>query len=276
MTTTEEDVARHYGRAGLEQVIRDGLAELQANDNASPVDLLAGVDEFHMGGRAATIELADTLDLFPGLHVLDIGCGLGGTARFLATEHGCRVTGVDLTPEYVETGNNLTRDLGLASSIELKLGSALDLPVSDAAFDRATLLHVGMNIDDKTRMMAEAARVLKPGGLLGIYDVMRTNDGPLAYPVAWAEDEQTSFVATPTAYAAALDSAGFDVTEETDRGLLALEFFGRIKRRIAQGGPPPLGLHLVMGANARDKLGNMLANLQNGLIAPVRMIARKR
>lgn len=173
MTTTETKVIQHYTNGALLGAIRDGWQLLQNVSDADPVDQLAGVDEFHIGGRIATEMVCRQLDLRPGLRVLDVGCGLGGAARFMAANYGVIVEGVDLTPEYVAVGNALTDAVGLGNKVRLIEGSALALPKGNAAFDRVTMFHVGMNIQNKALLFSEIARVLKPDGLLAAYDVMR-------------------------------------------------------------------------------------------------------
>ena len=276
MTAIETRVADHYSNGALQAAIEAGWAKLRAQSDAAPVDQLAGVDEFHIGGRAATEMVCERMALAHGLKVLDVGCGLGGAARFMAAHYGVDVEGVDLTPEYVEVGNALTQAVGLGEKVRLARASALDLPQDDARFDRASMFHVGMNIEDKDALFAELSRVLKPGGLLAVYDVMRVGEQALAFPVAWAQDESTSFVATVAAYQAAIEGAGLSVTASEAKKELGLEFFARMKARMAESGPPPLGLHIVMGQDASVKAGNMAANIAKGAIAPVLMLARKR
>lgn len=269
-----DDVARHYAHGNLEAVILQALRAAGRDPDRLQPDDLQPIDEFHMGGRAATAEIADRLALAPGMRLLDIGSGLGGAARYFAGR-GAQVDGVDLTPDYVTAATALTRRVGLADRVGFQAASATDLPFAAARFDRATLLHVGMNIPDKDRLCAEAARVLKPGGLFGVYDVMRMRDGEIAYPVAWAASTGTSFVAEPVAYRRALKDAGFTLLEEHERTELALQVFRRFQARVAERGLPALGLHLLMGADAATKVSNMVANLERGLIAPVMMIARR-
>lgn len=276
MTTTEQEVAQHYTHGSLESAILAGLEKLRDVSEAAKVDQLAGVDEFHIGGRPATAAMAEQLHLGPGLKVLDVGCGLGGTARFLANTYGCRVSGVDITPEYVAVGNSLNRQLGLDGQIALEVASALSMPQKDASFDRATMLHVGMNIADKNALFSEIARVTRPGGYLGVYDIMRTGDAPLAYPVPWAQTEATSFLAAAEDYRNAIEANGFEVLQETGKRDIALEFFAKMQARLAEAGPPPLGLHIVMGQEASQKAANMIGNIQNGSIAPVQIVARRR
>lgn len=274
--SVDGDIARHYGRGGLLDRITAGLAALGVDPaNASPADL-DPVDEFHIGGLAATEELAARLDLPAGARVLDLGSGLGGPARRVALSAGATVEGVDLTPEFVSVATALSEMVGLADRTSFHAASALETPFSDESFDAALLIHVGMNIPDKPALMREARRVLKPGGIFAVYDVMRTGAGDLAFPVPWAETPATSFVAAPEDYRAAAVAAGFAVEAERDRRDFALDFFARQKARIAAaGGPPPLGLHLLMGETAAPKIANMIANIESGLIAPVEMILRR-
>jgi len=175
-----------------------------------------------MGGRPATEALAKTLRLNQSTKVLDVGCGLGGTARFFATTYGCPVSGIDLTPEYVEVGRRLNESLALEDQICLSVASATDMPFEDAEFDRASMLHVGMNIADKNALMNEVGRVVKPGGYFAVFDVMRVGPEPIDYPVAWAADESTSFVSSVDEYSKALTDAGFEVVVAVEKPDVAL------------------------------------------------------
>lgn len=272
----QQDVSKHYTHGNLVAAIRSGLGALGKTVNSVTVDDLAPVDEFHIGGRQASEDFLSQLNLTPENHVLDVGCGLGGAARFVASRYGCQVTGIDLTPEYVETAKVVCGWVGLDSRISLHQGSALAMPFADRVFDRAYMLHVGMNVDDKARLCSEVSRVLRPNALFGIYDVMRTGDGELTYPVPWATTSASSAVAKPAQYREALERAGFDVIAERNRHDFALAFFDRLRARAAAAGdPPPLGLHILMGRNTPDKVQNMIENVSSGRLAPVELIARK-
>lgn len=139
------------------------------------------------------------------------------------------------------------------------------------------MMHVGMNIEDKPRLFREVRHVLKPGGQFAVSDVMRTGEGALAYPVHWATDARTSFVASPSVYRRGLEAAGLDIVKERDRGDFAREFFRQAAARAAAaGGPPPLGIHLLMRSDVPRKLANLMANLEKGLIAPTEMVCHAR
>ncbi|MDJ0942569.1 MAG: methyltransferase domain-containing protein [Kiloniellales bacterium] len=272
----EPAVAGHYTHGALLAAIREGLEALGKTPETVSVEDLAPVDEFHIGGRQASEDFLSQLPLDAEGEVLDVGCGLGGASRFTASRFGCRVIGIDLTTEYVETGRTLCEWVGLDDRIALHEGSALDMPFDDAGFDAAYMMHVGMNIADKESLFAEVFRVLRPGATFGVYDVMRLGEGELVFPVPWASTAETSAVAAPEAYKRALAAAGFAVTAERNRRDFALDFFAELRARIAAaGGPPPLGLHVLMGASGAEKIKNMVENIGAGRIAPVEIIARK-
>jgi len=269
-------VSAHYTHGGLTEAIRAGLTSLGKTSDAVTVDDLAPVDEFHIGGRKASEDFLDQLGLTAEKRVLDVGCGLAGAARFVASRYGCRVTGIDLTREYVETGDALCKWVGLDQHIFLYQGSALAMPFADSSFDGAYMIHVGMNIGDKEKLALEVARMLRPGALFGIYDVMRTGPGELAYPVPWATTSDLSAVAEPVGYRKALQTAGFLVIAERNRRDFALAYFAEQRAQaVAAGGPPPLGLHLLMGKTRPEIVANMIDNISKGRIAPVELIARK-
>ena len=273
---TLDDISNHYTHGSLVAAIRSGIGSLGKTINSITVDDLAPIDEFHIGGRQATEDFLGQLDLSPEKHVLDVGCGLGGAVRFTASRYGCCLTGIDLTPEYVETARVLCGWVGLDSRISLHQGSALAMPFADRAFDRAYMLHVGMNIEDKAKLCSEVSRVLRSNSLFGIYDVMRIGDGELRYPVPWATTAASSAVAKPSEYRDALEAAGLTVIAERNRRDFALAFFDQLRAKsTAVSGPPPLGLHILMGRNSPDKVQNMIQNISSGSIGPVELIARK-
>ena len=156
---TEQQVATHYTHGSLLQAILDALKQMGKDPvRFTAMDLSTG-DEFHLGWLPATAALAEDLRLAPGMHVLDVGCGIGGPARYFAEAHKCRVTGIDLTEEFAQVAAELTRRCGLIDLVTFRHGSALDLPFYDGSFDAATLIHVGMNIADKARLYAGFHRV---------------------------------------------------------------------------------------------------------------------
>ena len=275
MGGVEPAVERHYGRGGLYDRIVQALGQAGKDvSRLTPADL-APVDEFHIRGREATVELAGRAGLAPGLRVLDVGCGLGGSARYLGAEHGCRVTGVDLTREYVDAAGRLADLVGLGGRVEFRQASALALPFGRGEFDVVWTEHVQMNIGDKRAFYGEIARVLKPGGRLACHDIFQGPGGDPHYPVPWAEVPALSALATPDAVRALLPAVGLTVRDWEDRTAAAAEWFAGVVERVQQSGPPPLGIHLLMGDTARAKFDNIRRNLEEGRIVVAQAVAEK-
>lgn len=274
--TLETSVAAHYGRGGLAEAILEGVAAAGLDPDALTIEDLAPVDEFHTAGRQATLTALAMTALEAGMHVLDAGCGIGGTARCLAVEHGCRVTGIDLTPEYVDVARMLTERLGLSERCAFEVGSATDMPYGDSSFDAAVSFHVAMNIEDRLGLYGELARVVRPGGPLCLFDVMKGPTDGMVYPVPWAETAVTSFLRSPDETGALLDAAGFVVEAVASQREMAQAFFRAVFARAAEAdGPPPLGLHLLTGPNGPEKFANYVQALDAHQIDPTIIVARR-
>lgn len=271
-----DEIVGNYSSGSLLETIRTGISALGKTTESITMGDLAPVEEFHIGGRQATGDLLDQIGLGPQDRLLDIGCGIGGTSRFAAATYGARVDGVDLTPEFIATGTEICKWQGVHGLVSLHVGDALDNRFADNSFDAACMLHVGMNIADKAALFAEIARSLRPGGRLALYDVMKNDDGARAYPVPWATGPEMCAIASLQTYRDALDGAGFTIVSMRDRTEFAAAFFARMQQgRQGRAGPPPIGLHLIMGADTPAKMANMITNIATGRISPIEIIARK-
>jgi SAM-dependent methyltransferase len=269
-------VSDNYSHGDLLKAIQTAIKILGKTVDSITIEDLAPVDEFHIGGRLATERFLDQLNFSRQDHILDVGCGLGGASRFAANKYKNHVTGIDLTQEYIETGNALCSWVKLDRHITLQQGSALSMPFRDETFDGGYMMHVGMNIENKALLFTEISRVLRPGSYFGVYDVMQHKDGELAYPVPWAKESCTSKLATPETYRQALLDAGFCIIAENNRRDFALDFFKQLRAKTeASGGPPPLGLHTLMQESTAEKIKNMINNITENYIAPVEVITRR-
>jgi ubiquinone/menaquinone biosynthesis C-methylase UbiE len=273
--SVESVVIEHYRHGTLEQDMLKALAAAGKDLAKLTPDDLAPLDEFHIGGRRATVDFANEFAPAAGMHLLDIGSGLGGPARYFAQSYRCRVTGLDLSEEYVAVAGSLAQRVGLAGQVSYRQGSALDLPFPDATFDGAYMMHVGMNIADKARLFGEVHRVLKPGGAFGLYDVMRIDEGPFSYPVPWSSGEESNFIETPATYRALLRAEGFELVKERDRRQLAVNVYRERTADATKRERSPLSVPIHMGPDAAQKVANMSALLERGIIAPVEMIYRR-
>ena len=226
-------------------------------------DDLAPMDEFHTRGRAATVDLARLLALTGKERVIDVGCGIGGPSRYLAHTFGCRVTGIDLTPEFVQAATMLAEMTGLKDRVDYKEANALALPFPDESFDIAWSQNAVMNIEDRDRLYAEIRRVLKPGGRYAFSDIVAGENAPPLFPVPWASDPATSFLLSADATKSALARAGFRIAVFEDQTADAI---AGSRNRYAGDTLPPLGIHVLLGENFPQMGRNMMRNFEEGRI----------
>jgi SAM-dependent methyltransferase len=277
MSDRRAEVDRHYGRGGLIDRVLAALADAGKDVEHLTIDDLAPIDEFHSRRRRATEELARLLAPKPGDRLLDIGSGLGGPARYLAKMCGCRVTGVDLTQEFVAAAAELTRRAALSAEVEFRQGSALELPFADGSFDLAWSQNVAMNIADRPRYYGEVRRILRSGGRFAIQDVTRGPDGEPYYPVMWADTPTTSFLHSPEATRGMLERAGFTVIvwQDNTEAAIAEAEVERASAAASPGGHPVLGLHLVVGPSFVEKARNSRRNMIEDRIRLINAVVRR-
>jgi SAM-dependent methyltransferase len=255
---SDNPVETHYTRQGLGKIILAALKQARKDiDHLTPDDL-APVDEFHGGQRQATIRLADLLGFSGGERVLDIGSGIGGPSRFLASRYGCQVAGIELTAEFCRVAEMLTRLTGLTEKVTYRQGDALDLPFEDMSFDVVWSQNASMNITDRDRLYSEMRRVLKPGGRLALQEVVAGPGGEPHYPVPWAPEASISFLLTADATREKLEAAGFRVVTWQDTTQTSSQSWNR----AAEGPPAPLGIHLLIGPDWAAVARNSARNYQ--------------
>lgn len=262
-------VRQHYGRAGLAATVLDAVSASGADPERLTVADLGSVDQLHMGGAAGTQALLARLALTPTTRLLDVGCGMGGVARAAAAGFGCPVVGVDLSPAFVAVGQDLTARVGLADRVALQVVPADALGFAAESFDRAVLVHVGMNLPDKGAVFAEVHRVLRPGAVFAIFDQMRLGPGSLSFPLPWAEDASSSFVAAPDGYVELLEAAGFqvDAVEDWTRAVLPAGPPG--------AGPAALGPATVFGPGFAERFAHNVAAARAGTLGAVVILATR-
>lgn len=269
-------VLNHYGTADLMERVDQALKQAGLDDGSLTWPDLAPLDQFHVRGLAATKELAEGMRLEAGSTVIDVGCGLGGAARYLAATHGCRVTGIDLSHPFIDVARALTERVGLSSNVTYQQANGLDLPFPDRAYDYAWTQHVAMNISDKGRFYANIHRVLKPAGGLAIYDVVAGDAGSLIFPVPWARQPEISFVITTEMMRDVLVKAGFEEISWADKTDAAIAWFADQNAAWRSAVvASPLGVHVVMGPEFPEMAANFGRNLRENRARLIQVIVRR-
>ncbi|NUB91060.1 methyltransferase domain-containing protein [Haloterrigena sp. SYSU A558-1] len=274
-TADEAALNEHYGVTDLGGEILAALEAAGKDVDALTRDDIASFDEFHIRGREATREVADLAAVEENSRVLDVGCGIGGPARTLASDFDCDVVGVDVVEEYCRAATLFTERVGLADSVRFQRGNALDLPFGDEEFDVVWFEHTLLNVEAKGVAIEEAGRVLRPGGTLALYEICAGPGGEPVFPVPWASDGSLSHLDSPERLREIVLARGFDEVAWRDVTGPSLEWFRNVvesMRSRPADAPPPLGLNLLMGAETPVKAANVVRNLEEDRIAVVQAV----
>ncbi|NIA70883.1 class I SAM-dependent methyltransferase [Pelagibius litoralis] len=269
------NVASHYAREGTltGRILSALTAAGKDLARLSPADLTP-YDQFHSRGHRATEELAQLLSPQADQLVLDLGCGIGGPARWLADQRGCRVVGLDLTEVYCLTARELSARVGLNGRSSFVCGNGLALPFAEAGFDQVWTQHAAMNIADKARLYREVARVLKPGGRFGLYDVMAGPAGDPHFPVPWSNKAEWSHLMAPQGVREAILATGLKERHWRD---LTAEAKAWSEKAVAaqQAGQANTGPAIILGPSFAEMVANLRRSLFEDRITVVQAVFDK-
>ncbi|MGE5159086.1 MAG: class I SAM-dependent methyltransferase [Gemmatimonas sp.] len=268
-------IADHWGSGDVYGLIVSALDKMSKPLEGITIEDLAPVDHFHARGLPATVELADRLPIKAGQHILDIGCGLGGPARYIAKRFQCKVSGLDITEPFVEAANKLTALLRMEATVKLELGDGQLLPYPDSHFDGAYTQHVTMNVADRPKFFAEAYRVLKPGAFFALTEHGSGPKGDPHHPVPWSADGSGAYLLAPSETRALLEKTGFEDIVVEDTGAKYAAGYRMAIEKAENGALPPLGIHILLGETALQKTRNTLRNIEEGRTHPFQLICRK-
>jgi SAM-dependent methyltransferase len=276
-----DTVQDHYDSQNLSQRIQNALKESGKDISAILPKDLAAVDQLHTGGALTTLGLMAKAG-YPkkntpsqDVHILDAGCGLGGSARLLCKTFPCRVTGIDLAASFIETARELTGLCNLSHCIEFEQGSVLTMPFENDSFDAILCQHILMNIQDKETALKEFYRVLKPGKVLILHEIFQGENRELALPVPWASDPCISFLLPWEEFDSLLIASGFTRDHFSDETQTALAWWQMVHGAGKNKSPRPLSPALVFGSNAAFFPINMQKNFQNNSLQCIEAIYKK-
>lgn len=261
-----ETVTHHYARSGsLAQRLLD-IAQGLGGSGSLTVDDLAPLDHFHMRGVEATAEFAEMVVPKPGQTCIDLGCGIGGPARWLAAHCGVQVLGVDLTESYCRDAGLLSRAVGLSDAVRFACADATRLPLAEDSVDLVWTQHAAMNVPDKAALYREVARVLKRGGRLALHDIMAGPEGAPHFPVPWSSVPEGSFLLPSGKIRELLAEAGLTELVWHDHTADALAWVHRRRADLEAGKPRPPGPQVLLGETFKQMSSNLAHSLEEGRV----------
>jgi methylenetetrahydrofolate--tRNA-(uracil-5-)-methyltransferase len=271
-----ERVVSHYAVGNdLGERLIEALRQTDRDlEHLTPRDL-APLDQLHTRGWPATVEQAEEFGFTPDMHVLDVGCGIGGPARYIAHQFGCRVTGVDLTADYVRAAKILTAQMGLSDKVDFQCANALALPFQDQSFDAVWSQNVSMNIADSLALYREFHRVLKQGGKVLMAEMAQGPGGPLHFPVPWARKPDISFLQTPDEIRQNILAAGLEIVSFVDDSETVIEWSKAQALKPKPPIAPVLKPALVFGDDFPERARNSTRNLNEQRALSIRVIGRR-
>jgi SAM-dependent methyltransferase len=259
MTEDTAHIHGYYSPNDLYNKIIEGLNRLGKDLSKVTIDDLQPVDEFHIRGDSATKELIELAEFTADMHILDVGCGIGGSTRRLSHETGCRVTGIDLSNEYIDAAERLTQLLNMQERVRFHACSALELPFEDNCFDGVWSLQMNMNVGERAIF----------------YEVCAHKNPHLHFPVPWAQDSSMSFLVPPESFRKIIAAAGFEIAVWNDKTDLAQEAFANAREPVGEPNLPVLGVYLLVGSDIQTKAYNLRRNLDEERVSLIESVAVK-
>ena len=269
------DVENFWTRGDIHSRVHKAMSEAGLNDKKLEIEDLFPIDQYHARGIAATVDLGKRMPISENQSIIDIGCGLGGPARYFSKQFKCFITGVDITPSFIEIGNKFNNLTSMSKQVSLQIGNGETLDFEDESFDGGYSQHVTMNIKNRKDFFLEAFRVLKKETFFAFSEHGLGPEGNPIFPLPWADTAEMSFLFSPESTIALLEEVGFydiQIIETSEKYISGYEKMINTKSKKEN---PILGIHVIGGATMKQRSRNSMQCIKEKRTLPFEIVCKK-
>ena len=269
------DVENFWTRGDIHSRIHKAMSEAGLNDKKLEIEDLFPIDQYHARGIAATVDLGKRMPIQENQKIIDIGCGLGGPARYFAKQFQCFITGIDITSSFVEIGNRFNKLTSMSNSVSLQVGNGEALNFENETFDGGYSQHVTMNIKNRKKFFLEAYRVLKKGTFFAFSEHGLGPERNPIFPLPWADTSEMSFLLSPESTISLLKEIGFydiQIIETSEKYILGYEKMISTKPEKEES---ILGIHVIGGTTMKQRSINSMKSIKEKRTLPFEIVCKK-
>tara|TARA_B100000886_G_scaffold109746_1_gene73505 strand:- start:72 stop:896 length:825 start_codon:yes stop_codon:yes gene_type:complete len=269
------ELENFWTRGDIHSRINKAMSQAGLNDKKLEIEDLFPIDQYHARGIAATVDLGKRMPIQKNQNIIDIGCGLGGPARYFAKQFQCYITGIDITPSFVEIGNKFNKLTSMSNSVSLQVGDGENLNFENETFDGGYSQHVTMNIKNRKKFFLEAYRVLKKGTFFAFSEHGLGPERNPIFPLPWADTSEMSFLLSPESTISILKEIGFydiQIIETSEKYILGYEKMINNKPKKIE---PILGIHVIGGTTMKQRSINSMKSIKEKRTLPFEIVCKK-
>jgi len=270
-----KSIENFWTRGDIFSRVHHAMSEAGLINKELNIEDLFPIDQYHARGIAATVDLGKRMPISKNQKIIDIGCGLGGPARYYAKEFKCFITGIDITPSFIEIGNEFNKLTSMSDNIKLLVGNGEILDFKNETFDGAYSQHVTMNISNREKFFSEAFRVLKKDSFFAFTEHGLGPEGNPIFPLPWADSSEMSFLLPPETTISILKDIGFSdikIIETADKYILGYEKLIGLK---SENKKPILGIHVIGGESMNERSTNSMQSIKENRTLPFEIVCKK-
>ena len=271
----KSDIETFWTRGDIHSRIHKAMLEAGLNDRKLDIEDLFPIDQYHARGIAATVDLGKRMPISENQTIIDIGCGLGGPARYFAKQFKCFITGIDITPSFIEIGNKFNNLTSMSKQVSLQIGNGETLDFEDETFDGGYSQHVTMNIKNRKEFFLEAFRVLKKGTFFAFSEHGLGPEGNPVFPLPWADAAEMSFLFSPESTIALLEEVGFYDIQIIETSEKYISGYEKMINTKSEKENPILGIHVIGGATMKQRSRNSMQCIKEKRTLPIEIVCKK-